>query len=93
MNIRVGQKAPDFSASAVFAENFLTVKVSDYFNEKYIILFFYPLDLLLFFQWKLLLLLTDLRNMELLYKFLVANNAEIKNKKAALKSYKKNSRK
>ena len=56
MNICVGQKAPDFSATAVFAEKNLTVKLSGYFNKKYIILFFYPLDLLLFFQSKLLLL-------------------------------------
>lgn len=44
MSIRVGQKAPDFTATAVFAEDFSTVKLSDYLNKKYVILFFYPLN-------------------------------------------------
>jgi len=44
MSIRVGQKAPDFTATAVFEQEFLTVKLSDYLNKKYVILFFYPLD-------------------------------------------------
>ena len=44
MSISVGQKAPDFTATAMFDEEFLTVKLSDYLNKKYLILFFYPLD-------------------------------------------------
>ena len=44
MTLRVGQKAPDFTATAVFDEEFSTVKLSDYLNRKYVILFFYPLD-------------------------------------------------
>jgi peroxiredoxin (alkyl hydroperoxide reductase subunit C) len=44
MSICVGQKAPDFTATAVFDEEFLTVKLSDYLHNKYVILFFYPLD-------------------------------------------------
>nr|YP_010199414.1 2-Cys peroxiredoxin [Gracilariopsis tenuifrons]UAD89272.1 2-Cys peroxiredoxin [Gracilariopsis tenuifrons] len=41
--IRVGHKAPDFSAIAVYDQEFKTVKLSDYLG-KYIILLFYPLD-------------------------------------------------
>ena len=41
--IRVGQKAPDFSATAVYDQEFQTVKLSDYLG-KYVILLFYPLD-------------------------------------------------
>jgi peroxiredoxin (alkyl hydroperoxide reductase subunit C) len=44
MSIRVGLKAPDFTATAVFDQEFSTVKLSDYLNKKYVILFFYPLD-------------------------------------------------
>jgi peroxiredoxin (alkyl hydroperoxide reductase subunit C) len=44
MSIRVGQKAPDFTATAVYDEEFSTVKLSDYLNKKYVVLFFYPLD-------------------------------------------------
>jgi peroxiredoxin (alkyl hydroperoxide reductase subunit C) len=43
MTIRVGQQAPDFSATAVVDQEFKTVKLSDY-NGKYVVLFFYPLD-------------------------------------------------
>jgi len=39
----VGQKAPEFSATAVVNGSFKTVKLSDY-KGKYVILFFYPLD-------------------------------------------------
>ena len=42
INIRVGQKAQGLSATAVFAEGFLTAKLSDYFNKKYAILFLKP---------------------------------------------------
>lgn len=43
MSIKVGQKAPDFTATAVFDQEFKTIKLSDFLG-KYIILFFYPLD-------------------------------------------------
>jgi peroxiredoxin 2/4 len=42
--IQVGQLAPDFEAIGVFDQEFVKVKLSDYLNKKYIILFFYPLD-------------------------------------------------
>jgi peroxiredoxin 2/4 len=41
--LRVGQTAPDFSATAVFDQEFKPIKLSDY-RGKYVILFFYPLD-------------------------------------------------
>ncbi|HEY9844790.1 MAG TPA: peroxiredoxin [Candidatus Caenarcaniphilales bacterium] len=41
--LRVGQVAPDFTATAVFDQEFQTLKLSDY-RGKYVILFFYPLD-------------------------------------------------
>nr|YP_009488749.1 thiol-specific antioxidant protein [Grateloupia filicina]AWD77341.1 thiol-specific antioxidant protein [Grateloupia filicina]BCB15047.1 thiol-specific antioxidant protein [Grateloupia asiatica] len=41
--IRVGQNAPDFSATAVYDQEFKKIKLSDYFG-KYLILLFYPLD-------------------------------------------------
>jgi peroxiredoxin 2/4 len=44
MTITVGQKAPDFTATAVFDEEFSTIKLSDYLGKKYVILLFYPLD-------------------------------------------------
>ncbi|KAG2651417.1 2-Cys peroxiredoxin BAS1, chloroplastic-like [Panicum virgatum] len=40
----VGNKAPDFQAEAVFDQEFINVKLSDYIGKKYVILFFYPLD-------------------------------------------------
>ncbi len=43
MTIRVGQKAPDFTATAVVEQDFKTVKLSDYYGQ-YVVLFFYPLD-------------------------------------------------
>lgn len=42
--LRVGQPAPDFSATAVYDMEFKTVKLSDYRGKKYMVLFFYPLD-------------------------------------------------
>lgn len=39
----VGNPAPDFEAEAVFDQEFMNVKLSDY-RGKYVILFFYPLD-------------------------------------------------
>ncbi|MEM9542621.1 MAG: peroxiredoxin [Cyanobacteria bacterium P01_E01_bin.42] len=41
--LRVGQPAPDFTATAVFDQEFKTLKLADY-RGKYVILFFYPLD-------------------------------------------------
>ncbi|MBD2578720.1 peroxiredoxin [Oscillatoria sp. FACHB-1406] len=41
--LRVGQAAPDFTATAVSDQEFKTLKLSDY-RGKYVILFFYPLD-------------------------------------------------
>lgn len=43
MSIRVGEKAPDFTATAIIEQDFHTVKLSDY-SDKYVVLFFYPLD-------------------------------------------------
>ncbi|ALF54068.1 peroxiredoxin [Nostoc sp. FACHB-87] len=42
-SLRVGQQAPDFTATAVFDQEFKTIKLSDY-RGKYVVLFFYPLD-------------------------------------------------
>jgi peroxiredoxin 2/4 len=41
--LRVGQVAPDFTATAVIDQEFKTIKLSDY-RGKYVVLFFYPLD-------------------------------------------------
>jgi peroxiredoxin (alkyl hydroperoxide reductase subunit C) len=41
--LRVGQQAPDFTATAVFDQEFKSIKLSDY-RGKYVVLFFYPLD-------------------------------------------------
>ncbi|KAL5538151.1 hypothetical protein UlMin_042803 [Ulmus minor] len=40
----VGNKAPDFEGEAVFDQEFIKVKLSEYIGKKYVILFFYPLD-------------------------------------------------
>lgn len=40
----VGTPAPEFSAEAVFDQEFVNVKLSDYKGKKYVVLFFYPLD-------------------------------------------------
>ncbi|KAI5433723.1 myb-like DNA-binding protein bas1, variant 2 [Lathyrus oleraceus] len=40
----VGNSAPDFEAEAVFDQEFIKVKLSEYIGKKYVILFFYPLD-------------------------------------------------
>jgi len=39
----VGEKAPDFKATAVFDQEFIDVSLSQY-RGKYVVLFFYPLD-------------------------------------------------
>ena len=41
--LRVGQDAPEFTATAVVDQEFKTIKLSDY-RGKYVVLFFYPLD-------------------------------------------------
>jgi peroxiredoxin (alkyl hydroperoxide reductase subunit C) len=41
--LRVGQQAPDFTATAVVDQEFKTIRLSDY-SGKYVVLFFYPLD-------------------------------------------------
>ncbi|MGB3309956.1 MAG: peroxiredoxin [Nodosilinea sp.] len=41
--LRVGQMAPDFSATAVVDQDFKIVKLTDY-RGRYVVLFFYPLD-------------------------------------------------
>lgn len=41
--LRVGQSAPDFTATAVVDQEFKTIKLSDY-RGQYVVLFFYPLD-------------------------------------------------
>ncbi len=41
--LRVGQVAPDFTATAVVDQEFKEIKLSDY-RGKYVVLFFYPLD-------------------------------------------------
>ncbi len=43
MTIRVGQQAPDFTATAVFDQEFQKVHLSQY-RGQYVVLFFYPLD-------------------------------------------------
>lgn len=41
----VGLPAPDFEAEAVYDQEFMNVKLSDYAaKDKYVVLFFYPLD-------------------------------------------------
>jgi peroxiredoxin (alkyl hydroperoxide reductase subunit C) len=42
-SLRVGQPAPDFTATAVVNQSFKVLKLSDY-RGKYVVLFFYPLD-------------------------------------------------
>jgi peroxiredoxin (alkyl hydroperoxide reductase subunit C) len=41
--LRVGQLAPDFTATAVVDQDFKIIKLSDY-RGRYVVLFFYPLD-------------------------------------------------
>ena len=42
--LRVGQLAPDFTATAVVDQEFKPIKLSDYRGKYYVVLFFYPLD-------------------------------------------------
>ena len=41
--VQVGQLAPDFTATAVYDQEFKIITLSDY-RGKYVVLFFYPLD-------------------------------------------------
>jgi peroxiredoxin (alkyl hydroperoxide reductase subunit C) len=41
--LRVGQTAPDFTATAVVNQEFKTIKLSDY-QGRYVVIFFYPLN-------------------------------------------------
>jgi peroxiredoxin 2/4 len=41
---RIGQLAPDFTATAVVGQAFQTVRLMDYRDQKNVVLFFYPLD-------------------------------------------------
>jgi peroxiredoxin 2/4 len=41
---QIGQLAPDFTATAVVGQEFQTVRLMDYRDQKNIVLFFYPLD-------------------------------------------------
>lgn len=40
----VGGPAPDFKAQAVYDQEFMEVKLSNYKGKKYVVLLFYPLD-------------------------------------------------
>ena len=41
--LQVGQPAPDFTATAVYDQEFQSIRLSDYIG-RYVVLFFYPLD-------------------------------------------------
>jgi peroxiredoxin (alkyl hydroperoxide reductase subunit C) len=43
MSVLVGKKAPNFKSMAVFKGEFKEISLEDY-ADKYVILFFYPLD-------------------------------------------------
>ena len=45
----IGQPAPDFKTQAVVGDEFAEVKLSDY-KGKYLVIFFYPLDLCVFLR-------------------------------------------
>jgi len=42
--VRVGMLAPDFEAIAVIDQEFVQIKLSNYRQQKYVVLFFYPAD-------------------------------------------------
>lgn len=44
MNSLVGRKAPDFKATGVYCGELSTIKLSEYIDNKYVILLFYPLN-------------------------------------------------
>nr|YP_009313523.1 2-Cys peroxiredoxin [Galaxaura rugosa]SCW21777.1 2-Cys peroxiredoxin [Galaxaura rugosa] len=41
--LKVGKKAPDFSATAVYDQEFISINLKEYLGH-YVVLFFYPLD-------------------------------------------------
>nr|YP_010337940.1 2-cys peroxiredoxin [Timspurckia oligopyrenoides]UNJ17525.1 2-cys peroxiredoxin [Timspurckia oligopyrenoides] len=43
VNLQVGDKAPVFSATAVYDQEFIDIELSSYIG-KYVVLFFYPMD-------------------------------------------------
>ena len=49
MSVLVGKPAPDWSATAVVDGKFQDLKLAD-FKGKYLVLFFYPLDLYVHFM-------------------------------------------
>nr|WRW10687.1 putative peroxiredoxin ycf42 [Ascoseira mirabilis] len=42
--VQVGKVAPDFEATAVYDGEFTKIRLSDYYQKKYVVLFFYPLN-------------------------------------------------
>ncbi len=46
----VGSVAPDFKATAVHAQEFVDISLSQY-KGKYVVLFFYPLDFTFVCEW------------------------------------------
>lgn len=42
-SLRVGQRAPEFTATAVLEQDFIKIRLSQY-RGRYVVLFFYPLD-------------------------------------------------
>jgi len=44
MSVLVGKSAPDFKAEAAVGEAFTEIQLSKFKGEKYVVLFFYPLD-------------------------------------------------
>nr|YP_011005075.1 putative peroxiredoxin Ycf42 [Analipus japonicus]WAM61938.1 putative peroxiredoxin Ycf42 [Analipus japonicus] len=43
-NSQIGTIAPDFEAAGVFDEELIKIRLSDYRDKKYVVLFFYPLN-------------------------------------------------
>jgi len=44
MSVLVGKPAPDFKAEAAVGDSFAEIELSKFKGEKYVVLFFYPLD-------------------------------------------------
>ena len=65
MSLRVGQEAPDFSATAVYDQEFKEITLSG-LRGKWVVLFFYPLDLHLYVLLKSLHLVIDTKISQLL---------------------------
>ena len=70
MSLRVGQEAPDFSATAVYDQEVKEITLSG-LRGKWVVLFFYPLDLHLYVQLKSLPLVIDIKiSQHLIRKYL-----------------------